>query len=408
MFTPTLRGLRVLVSGAGVAGPALAWWLTRYGATTTVVEAAPALRTSGFAVDFRGPTHLGLLGRMGVLDELRAVQTHAGAMSRVDADGREIWRLPAAFAGGDLEVYRRDLSRVLHAHSADHAEYVFGDRIAALADTADGVRVEFERSGPRTYDLVVGADGLRSGVRRLAFGPPERYLRHLGHYLAGWDLPNDRGLDTLGRQYNVPGRLAGVSADQWDPDRATAFVVFAGSPPVGDWPDLARQRKMINDAFAGLGWHVPWLLAGLRDTTELYFDSIARVTVPRWHTGRIALLGDAAWGVTLGGMGVGTGLVGAYVLAGELAVAGGDHRRAFAAYERRMRGYAARWQKGASPGKFLAPRTGWGLWLRDRLLSRPVVQRSMIRHTGALATDQALPDYPALVAADAGAVDPAR
>ncbi|PWU48301.1 FAD-dependent oxidoreductase [Micromonospora globispora] len=393
----SLRGFRVLVSGAGVAGPAVAWWLARHGAEVIVVEAAPALRTSGFAVDFRGPTHLGVLAAMGVLDELRAVQTHAGAMSRVDEHGREIFRLPAEFAGGELEVRRRDLSRILYEHGADRVEYRFGDRITALADTADGVRVHLARGASRTVDLVVGADGLHSEVRRLTLGPEPAYVTHLGYHLAGWDLPNDLGADAVPRQYNVPGRMASVFADPRDPDRATALVVFAGPRQDHDRLDPDRQKALIAAAFAGLGWHVPRLLAGLDAAPELYFDAIARVRVPRWHTGRAVLLGDAAWGVTLGGMGVGTGVVGAYVLAGELALAGGDHRVALPAYERRMRAYASRWQRGANPGHFLAPASAWGLWLRDRLLAARPVQSMLVRSTGSLATDLDLPDYPAQV-----------
>lgn len=395
-----LRGVRVLVSGAGVAGPAAAYWLSRYGADTAVVETAPALRTSGFAVDFRGPTHLGVLSKMGVLDELRQVQTRGGAMRCVDEHGREIFQLPAEFAGGDIEVHRRDLSRVLYERGAERVEYLFGDRITGLSESAEGVHVDFAHAGSRTVDLVIGADGLHSGVRRLVFGEESRFVRHLGYHLAGWDLPNDLGLDTVPRQYNVPGRMASVAAHHRDPDRAGAFLVFASPRLDYDGNDVERQKELVAAAFRGLRWHVPRLLETLRDAPELYFDSISRVSVPQWSAGRVALLGDAAWGVTLGGMGVGTGIVGAYVLAGELAAAAGNSRAAFAAYERRMRTYAARWQRGASPGKFLAPRTSGGLWLRNRLLGTGLVRRLLVNSTKTLASDHGLPDYPG-VAADA-------
>ena len=390
-----LTGQRVLISGAGVAGPALAYWLGRYGADATVVEIAPALRTSGFAVDFRGPTHLDVLKKMGVLDELRAVQTHGGAMRVVDENGRLIFEMPAEFAGGDIEVYRRDLSRVLYERSAGRAEYRFGDAIAALADAADGVHVDFSRGASQRFDLVIGADGMISGVRRLAFGPEQRYVRHLGYYLAGWDMPNALDVDTVPQMYNVPGRMAGIGADRRDPARAGAQVVFA-APLVPDyWQDPDRQKALIVKTFGDLGWYVPALLDGLRQASELYFDSISRVSVPTWVTGRMALLGDAAWGVTLGGMGVGTGLVGAYVLAGELAAAHGDHRAGFAAYQQRMRQYAARWQRGTNTGKLLAPATALGLWTRNNLLRTRLVQKMMISSTKAGATDQAMPDYAA-------------
>ncbi|MDH2425294.1 FAD-dependent monooxygenase [Sphaerisporangium sp. TRM90804] len=393
MITSALRGLRVLVSGAGVAGPALAYWLSRYGAGATVVEMAPRLRASGFAVDFRGPTHLDVLAKMGVLDDLRALRTDGGAMRCVDEHGRQIFELPAEFAGGDVEVLRRDLSRVLYERGAERAEYLFGDVITGAEEAADGIRVEFGRHGPRTFDLLIGADGLHSGVRRIAFGPEERYVRHLGYYVAGWRLPNSLGVDATPRQYNVPGRMIGVSADGRDPEWADVFAVFASPRLDYGWDDLERQKGLIAAAFTGLRWHVPHLLAGLRDAPELYFDAISRVRVPAWSSGRVALLGDAAWGTMLGGMGVGTGVVGAYVLAGELAAAGGDHDAGFAAYENRMRPYAARWQRGANPGRFLAPATALGLRSRNTLFGTRLFQRLLVSGTRSLATDSDLPEY---------------
>lgn len=394
MTSLPLDGLRVLVSGAGVAGPAVAYWLSRYGAATTVVEIAPALRTSGFAVDFRGPTHLGVLARMGVLDELRALQTHGGALRFVDEHGREIFELPAAFAGGDIEVLRRDLSRVLYERGADRVEYLFGDMITEVAETGDGVRVTFARGPARDFDVLIGADGMRSGVRRLVFGPEERYVRHLGYHVAGWQAPSSAGIGTTSLQYNEPGRMISVAADPHDPGRADVFAMFTGPRLDHGRDDPGRQKELIAAALGGMRWPpVPGLLAGLRDAPELYFDSLGRAHVPAWSSGRVALLGDAAWGVTLGGMGVGTSIVGAYVLAGELAAAEGDHRVAFAAYERRMRPYAARWQRGANPGRFLAPATALGLRLRDLLFGRAVVRRMLISGTKSLATDADLPEY---------------
>jgi 2-polyprenyl-6-methoxyphenol hydroxylase-like FAD-dependent oxidoreductase len=385
--------MRALISGAGVAGPALAAALARGGVEATVVEVADKLRTSGFAVDFRGATHMSVLAELGVLDELKAVQTHGGAMRSVDEHGREIYRLPEEFAGGEVEVRRSDLSRILYERSLAHTEYLFGDSIVGLAETADGVRVDFAKAESRTFDIVIGADGLHSGVRRLAFGPERDHVKHLGYYIAGWDLPNDRGYGTTSVQYNVPGRMASVGADFRDPSRAGALFVFRGDHRDVDWRDLARQKRMIAEAFAGMRWHVPYLLDTLRDVDEMYFDSISRVRAPRWAKGRVALLGDAAWGVTLGGMGVGTGVVGAYVLAGELALARGDHRMAFAAYEQRMRAYAGRWQKGASPGQFLAPSSAALLWLRDAMFATKTVQKMMVAGTTRLASDIELPAY---------------
>jgi 2-polyprenyl-6-methoxyphenol hydroxylase-like FAD-dependent oxidoreductase len=334
-----------------------------------------------------------------VLDELRDVQTRGGAMSFVDEHGREMFRLPAEFAGGDLEVHRRDLSRALYEHTADRAAYLFRDAITALTETAERVHVDFARGQSRTFDLVVGADGVHSGVRRLAFGDESQYVQHLGYYLAGWDLPNELRVGAVPQLYNVPGRMASVAADPREPGRAGAFLVFASPRLDYDWHDSEQHKQLIAEAFAGLGWHVPHLLATLHHAPDVYFDAISRVRMERWCAGRIALLGDAGWGVTLGGMGVGTGIVGAYLLAGELAVAGGNHRAAYTAYEHRMRGYAGLWQRAARPGQFLAPRSAAGLWLRNTLFKTRLVQRLLVTSSTSMATSAELPDYPDLVTA---------
>ncbi|MFG2916048.1 FAD-dependent monooxygenase [Kitasatospora sp. NPDC048298] len=384
---------RVLISGASIAGPALAHWLGRYGFEVTVVELAPALRDGGQDVDFRGRTHLTVLERMGVLDELRALGTGGSPMTFVGPDGRGLLHLPVEFAGGDLEVPRGELAQLLHRHSSARAEYVFGDSITALEETPSGVRVAFRHAAPREFDLVIGADGLHSNVRRLAFGPERHYVRHLGYYAATWRLPNEHGLPVGAVGLNVPGRLMSVGAAHRDPARAGAFCLFASPELRYDRHDPAGQKALVRAAFAGLGWRVPQLLESLDAAPELYFDSISRADVPAWSTGRIALIGDAACGATIGGMGTGTAVVAAYVLAGELARADGDHRAAFARYERLLRGYAQGCQKGGDrTGPFLAPRTATGLRLRNALLNRRWVLERMLE-LGKQVSSVELPDY---------------
>jgi 2-polyprenyl-6-methoxyphenol hydroxylase-like FAD-dependent oxidoreductase len=389
-----MRNRNVLISGASVAGPALAYWLGRYGFNPTVVEVAPALRGGGYAVDFRGPAHLTVLERMGVLEELRRLQTGGSPLRFVDETGRQLLYLPGEFAGGDVEILRTDLSRVLYERSRDTTEYRFGDSIAAMTQTPDGVHVTFERGAERTFDLVIGADGLHSNVRRLTFGPESQSVSFLGYYLAGWEVPNYLNLGRGSLLYNVPGKLASVGGIHRDPTKASTLFVFASPQLDYDRRDLEQQQKLLADAYAGVGWEVPTLLEGLWDAAELYFDSISRVDLQPWSSGRVTLVGDAACGATLGGMGTGTAVVAAYVLAGELATAGGDHHAAFPQYEQAVRGYAQVCQKGGDrAGRFLAPRTRLGMQLRNRLLGNRVLLNLMLKAGQQVSGTITLKDY---------------
>ncbi|GAB1513359.1 FAD-dependent monooxygenase [Actinophytocola sp. KF-1] len=361
----------VLISGAGIAGPSLAYWLGRLGDDVTVVEQAPGPRTSGSAVDFRGD-QLALLTRMGVLEQIRAARTGMGDQVIVDAAGRRRSAYPAAVFSGELEIDRADLARILHEHSAPHARYVFGDRITAMTQDADGVDVTFARGGSRRYDLVVGADGLHSVVRRLTFGDGHRH--HLGYYAASFEVPNTFGLDHTGVIHNAPGRYVGVAGAR-DTARAIVSLMFAAPELEPRRGDLDAQKAVLAERFADVGWRTPELLAALRDVADLYFAPLSQVRLDRWSAGRVVLLGDAAWCAGPGGNGTGHAMLGAYTLAGELARAG--HETAFARYEEAMRPPVTASQKfAAKAGKHLVPATEGAIRRRDRtyrvLSSRPM------------------------------------
>jgi len=330
----------VLISGAGVAGPALAYWLRRYGFDPTVVERAPALRTGGYKVDVRG-AGTEVLKRMGIYPAARELDTGMRQITYVKRDGRPITVLDANLVmgrrGDDIEIMRTDLTRVLYDATKDDVEYVLGDAIASMTQVADGVRVTFERGAPRTFDLVVGADGLHSATRRMALG--EVPLSHLGAYISIFTVPNHLRLDREEMMYAEPGRM--VFAYSTGPDEpAKAGFAFASARLDLDRRDVAAQKQLVKDAFAASGWAVPRFLSALDAADDFYLDSLSQVEMPRWSAGRVALIGDAAHCPSpSSGQGTSLALVGAYVLAGELAAAAGEHGRAFPAFEEAMRPY---------------------------------------------------------------------
>ncbi|MFB4301185.1 FAD-dependent monooxygenase [Actinomadura sp. NTSP31] len=357
----------VLISGASIAGPALAHWLARYGFTTTIVENSPGFRDGGYAVDFRGDAHLAVLRRMGILDDVEAARTGMGAMAYVNKDGKPQASMPADLFAGDIEVLRGDLARILHDATRGTTEYLYGDSIASLDEDAGGVTVTFERSAPRRFDLVIGADGLHSNVRRLAFGPAERFVRNLGLHCAIFTVPNHLGLRYTGHVYRTAGQLASVYSARHNAEARAAF--YFGSPEQDvHRHDVARQQQVLTERFAGTGWECDRLLAEMRDAPDFYFDSVGQVRMDSWSRGRVALLGDAAYcPSSLSGMGTGLAIVGAYVLAGELAAARGDHRAAYARYQDVMREYVAGCQKmGDGVAKLMMPESRFVVALLNR------------------------------------------
>lgn len=336
---------KVLISGAGVAGEALAYWLRREGFSVTVVERASGPRTGGQAVDIRGVA-LDVMDRMGLGERMRAARTRMRGMSMLDGHGNELFRSEEhTFSSGrldgeDVELLREDLVAMLHEATGDRVEYVFNDSISTLEQDEHGVRVEFERGGSRTFDFVVGADGMHSSVRRLAFGPEHRFSRYLGQYLAIFPMANFLGLDNWQMWFrDEPSGVGGAIYPVRDNTELRVTLGFMSADPVEyDHRDVRQQKRMITERLAGTGWETPKLLTAMTDAADFYFDAMAQIQMDHWTAGRVALVGDAGYCASpLSGQGTSLALVGAYVLAAELGRRGADHASAFAAYEQRMR-----------------------------------------------------------------------
>src|SRR3954469_2586556 len=338
-----MSGTRVLVAGASIAGPALAHWLCRRGAEVTVVERAPELRPGGQAVDARGVAKE-VIRRMGLDAAVRAARTDTAGAYTVDVEGNVLETFRADDHGGDgyiseIEVLRGDLSRVLYDDTRDGVEYIFADRIAELTQDPDGVDVTFAGGDRRRFDLVIGAEGLHSALRGMVFGPREQFVRHLGLVLAFYSVPNEFGLDRWLIDYQDAGRSAGLRPIH---DATQAIAVFSFPSPAFDidYRDVESQKRLVREQMAGSGWLTPRILAHIDDTPDFYLDQVAQVVMERWHIGRVGLLGDAAFSASpMSGAGTGLALVGAYMLAGELAAADWDPKAGFAGYEERMRSF---------------------------------------------------------------------
>ncbi|TCP43430.1 2-polyprenyl-6-methoxyphenol hydroxylase-like FAD-dependent oxidoreductase [Tamaricihabitans halophyticus] len=341
--------MHVLVSGASVAGPVLAYWLAKAGYTPLVVERAarPRVGTGGHAVDLFAPG-MAVAERMGIADAVREKATQSTRLrlerpgkSTVEVDHSML--LEDAGTARHVEIMRGDLAEILHEATRSTVEYAFGDSIASLDADDDGVDVTFDSGRTGRFGLVIGADGLHSNVRRLAFGAENRFLRYLGGYLAVFTVPNYRDLSDEVVLFNAPGRLVAMYRVP-NTDEARVLMLFRRRTELRyDREDLAAQKRVLCQEFADVGWEVPRLLDALADTDDFYLDSISQIRLNSWSRGRVALVGDAGFspGPAVGG-GTTLAAASAYVLARALADAEGEHRAAFAAYEDQIRDYVLR------------------------------------------------------------------
>ena len=358
--------MRVLISGASIAGPVLAYWLTRYGFEVTVVERAPALRkTGGHAVDLFRPA-MEISEKMGVLPKIEALATGTDAGTIYREGTRrpvrvDITKAVGAISDRHVEIMRDDLSEAYYDAGRDRVEYLFGDSITAISPDSE---VTFEHAAPRTFDVVIGADGLHSNVRRLVFGDDVGHTQFLGGYLAVLSAPKALAHDGEMVVHVGAGRLAGIYTARPLDDARALFMFRKKEELQYHYRDVVRQKELLRATFAGMHATVDGWLDELDRTPAFYFDSITQLQLDTWSRGRVTLVGDAGYcpGPAVGGS-TSIAVLGAYVLAGELAQANGDYARAFAAYEQQIADPVRRSRALArTMAKSIVPSSAAGVW----------------------------------------------
>jgi 2-polyprenyl-6-methoxyphenol hydroxylase-like FAD-dependent oxidoreductase len=364
--------MNVLISGAGIAGPTLAFWLRKYGFAPTMVETTPALRTRGYVIDFWGLGY-DIAEKMGLLPDIARIGYHVQELRIVDNLGRRLSgfgvQVFRELTGGRyITLGRSDLSKLIYDRISGSCEIIFGDSISSLREAQGAVHVEFEHGDERRFDLVIGADGLHSRVRKLVFGPQDRYEKDLGYRVAAFETGRYRPRDELVYIiHGAPGRQVGRFA--LHDDRTLFLFIFDG----GGEPEahgVEAQKAILRKSFESDGWELPRILAALDTCDDLYFDRVSQIRMDAWSQGRVALVGDAGFCVSfLAGQGSALAMTAAYVLAGELATSRARPQEAFRRYEERLRPFIHAKQQAAE--RFAAafvPRTRSGVFFRNQVI----------------------------------------
>jgi 2-polyprenyl-6-methoxyphenol hydroxylase-like FAD-dependent oxidoreductase len=389
--------VKIAINGIGVAGPTLAWWLRRYGHEPVLFEKAPKLRTGGYIIDF-GLAGYDVADKMGLVPALQERGYRSQAVRMVDTRGRTVARLEKGALHSLLRdryvsIARGDLAATIF-HACAGVEARFGSSVVGIEPQEHGVTVRTSQGSEEAFDLVIGADGLHSHVRALAFGPEARFEYPVGCYVAAFALLGYRPRDE--RVYVTHTALRRMVGRVALRDDVTMFLLVFGAELLASPPAFLReQREALRGVYGDMGWEVPQILSRLDEVEDLYFDVVSQIRMDHWTTGRVALVGDAAACVSpLGGEGAGLAMLEAYVLAGELHRAGGDHTVAFQRYETQLQPFLKRKQKTAlrSVG-FFAPRSSWQLFLVNlaiRAMAVPGLARLLM---GRFLRSFDLPDY---------------
>ena len=396
-----MRQQTVLISGIGIAGATLAYWLGQFGLAPTLVERAARPRTGGYIIDFWGRGY-DIAERMGLVPELRKEGYDVRELRIVDTKGKRVGGFGVdvfrKLTGGRyVSIARADLAKLIYQKIEHSFETIFGDGVAGIRQDEDGVHVEFAHAPARHFDFVIGADGLHSAVRKLVFGSQDQFEKFLGHYVAAFEVKGYPNRDErVYVSYELPGKQ--VARFAMREDRTLFLLVFATDQPLPIASrDAPSQKARLHAEFDRAGWECRQMLAALDDCDDLYFDSVSQIRMNAWSRRRVALVGDAAFCPSLlAGQGSALAMIGAYVLAGELAAAGGRWQTAFDRYEHLLLPFMTSKQKAAEQfARSFAPRTQFGLFVRNQVTKALALPFVADLTMGPLIRDAIdLPDYP--------------
>jgi len=365
-----MNNKNILISGAGIAGTTLAWWLKKFGFNPTLIEIAPALREGGYAIDFMGAGY-DVAEKMGIIPALKEVDINFSKLVFVDSNNKEkgsmnYQKIKNFLNGRAFTLLRSDLAKMIYQSLDKDVEIIFGDTITNIAQNENEVSVTFQSGTTRNFDLLVGADGLHSKVRSLVFGNETQFEKYFGYYTSSYTIDDFSLGNHTFSMYNVPYKQVAVYSNSGN--KTTTFFIFT-SPEKLSYPyhDIGKQKQILKTEFENSGWMCPQLLSGIDSTTDFYFDSISQIKMDSWYKGRITLVGDAGYCPSLlSGKGSTLAMVGAYILAGELKQANGDYKAAFKQYEVIFKPFMDKKQKAAQFfAKSFVPKSNFGIWLRN-------------------------------------------